>query len=247
VPTPRAIEMRDQVSRLVPAVTEVLRPAEKLRLSHLVRTFTIRTSEGFVESFGPALIARTSQEAPGVRLHFKQKSDKESTHLREGTVDLETGVVEKTTGPELRVQPLFKDKLIGTVRSGHPLSRGRITPSRFTQYSHVLVSRQGFDRSPIDEALESLGLTRQIATVVGGFATALGLARASDLVASVPERHTVNLREGMHSFVLPVATPTFTISLLWHPRLDADAAHRWLRSCIQEICTQRLAGRFSTK
>jgi DNA-binding transcriptional LysR family regulator len=72
----------------------------------------------------------------------------------------------------------------------------------------------------------------------GGFSTALALARASDLIASVPERHTGKLRAGMHSFVLPVAMPEITISLLWHPRLDADPAHRWLRGCVREVCAE---------
>ena len=44
-------------------------------------------------------------------------------------------------------------------------------------------------------------------TIVGGFSAALALARASDLIASVPERHTGNLRAGMHSFPLPVSMP----------------------------------------
>jgi hypothetical protein len=32
---------------------------------------------------------------------------------------------------------------------------------------------------------------------------ALGLARGSDLIGSVPERHTESLREGIHNFPLP--------------------------------------------
>jgi hypothetical protein len=24
------------------------------------------------------------------------------------------------------------------------------------------------------------------------------------------------------------------VSMLWHPRLDADPAHRWLRRCVRE-------------
>ena len=39
-----------------------------------------------------------------------------------------------------------------------------------------------------------------------------------------------------HRFRLPVATPEFTLSLLWHPRMDADPAHRWLRSLVLETC-----------
>ena len=46
----------------------MLRPAEKLNLKQLVRTFTLRTREGFVENFGPDLLARVGEEAPGVRL-----------------------------------------------------------------------------------------------------------------------------------------------------------------------------------
>jgi DNA-binding transcriptional LysR family regulator len=236
VPTPRALELRERVSQLVQDGEAVLRPAEKLNLKRIERIFTLRTSEGFVENFGPALIARVSEEAHGVRLRFVQKPNKDSAPLRDGTVDLETGVMEKTTAPELRVQVLFRDRYVGVVRKGHQLSRGKITPSRYAAGRHICVSREGVERGPIDEALKPLGLEREIVTIVGGFSTALGLARASDLIATVPERHTGNLRAGMHSFPLPVSMPEFTVSLLWHPRLDADQAHRWLRGLVREIC-----------
>jgi DNA-binding transcriptional LysR family regulator len=240
VPTPRALELRGRVSQLVQDGEAALRPAEELNLKALVRTFALRTSEGFVENFGPDLIARVSADAPGVRLCFVPKPNKDSAPLREGTVDLETGVVGKTTGPEVRAQALFRDRFIGVVRAGHALSRGKITPTRYAAGRHICVSRRGLDKGPIDEALKPLGLEREIVTIVGGFATALALARASDLIASVPERHTGNLRAGMHSFPLPVSTPEITISLLWHPRLDADPAHRWLRGCVRDACAQQL-------
>lgn len=236
VPTPRALELRDRVGRLVEDAREVLRPVEALNPAQLTRTFTLRTSEGFVETFGAALISHIAQEAPGVRLRFVQKSDRESAPLREGAVDLEVGVVAATTGPEVRVQTLFRDRFVGVVRSGHALARGRMTPSRFAAAGHILVSRQGLWRGPVDEALEPLGLERRVVTTVGGFATALALARATDLVTSVPERHTLGLRTGMHSFRLPFALPEVTVSLLWHPRMDADPGHRWLRGRLREVC-----------
>lgn len=236
VPTPRALELRARVGRLVEEAQEVLRPAQALDLRGLVRTFTLRSSEGFAENFGPDLIARFGREAPGVRLRFMQKPDKDSTSLRDGTVDLETGVVGDTTGPEVRAQALFRDRFIGVVRMGHPLDEGEITPARYAAGRHIIVSRRGRDKGPIDEALNALGLERQVATIVGGFSTALALARTSDLIASVPERHTEALRQGMHSFPLPVPTPEITISLLWHPRMDADPAHRWLRECVRDVC-----------
>ena len=236
VPTPRALELRERVSQLVQDGEAVLRPAEKLNLKRLVRTFTLRTSEGFVENFGPELIARVGEKAPGVRLRFVQKSNKDSAPLRDGTVDLETGVVGKTTGTEVHAQALFRDRFIGVVRMGHPLCQGEITPARYATGRHIGVSRRGLDKGPIDEALDPFGLEREIATIVGGFSTALALARATDLIASVPERHTGSLRAGMHSFPLPVSTPEVTVSLLWHPRLHADLAHRWLRGHVRDVC-----------
>jgi len=238
VPTPRAIELRERTGPLVQDAQAVLRPAGKLNLKRLARLFTLRTSEGFVENFGADLIARIGEKAPGVRLRFVQKPDRDSAPLRDGTVDLETGVVGKTSAPEVRMQALFRDRFVGVVRKGHPLGRGEITRSRYVAERHVLVSRNpaAQEAGPIEEALKPFGLERNIVTIVGGFSAALALARASDLVASVPERHTGNMRAGMHTFALPVPMPEFTVSLLWHPRLDADPAHRWLRGCVRDVC-----------
>src|SRR6478672_8082788 len=76
VPTPRALGLRERVGRLVQDGEAVLRPAEQLDLKRLVRTFTLRSREGFVENFGPGLIARIGKDAPGVRLRFVPKPDK---------------------------------------------------------------------------------------------------------------------------------------------------------------------------
>ena len=177
VPTPRAIELRGRVGQLVEEAQAVLRPVETLDLKRLVRTFTFRNREGFVENFGSRLLARLEGEAPGVRIRFVPKPDKESTPLRDGGVDLETGVVGDGIGPEMRAQALFRDRLVGVVRVGHPLCGVDVTPERYSAGRHILVSRRGYDRGPIDDALELQGLMREIATVVGMVVFAILWAR----------------------------------------------------------------------
>ena len=242
VPTRRALELRERVSELVQEARAALLPV-KLELRALDRTFTLRTSEGFVETFGPGLITRVNAQAPGVRLRFVQKADKDSAPLRDGAVDLETGVVGKTTGPEVRAQLLFRDRYVGVVRKGHALGRGKLDAKRYAAGKHILVSRRGLDGNQIDESLKALGLAREIVAIVDGFAKALALARESDLIASVPERHTAKLRNAMQSLPLPFPMPEIPISLLWHPRMDADPAHRWLRERVREICSDGLRQR----
>jgi DNA-binding transcriptional LysR family regulator len=241
VPSPRALELRERVAQLVQDANAVLRPAEALDLGRLTRTFTLRTSEGFVETLGPDVLARVRAQAPKVRLRFVQKPHKDSAPLRDGSVDLETGVVDKSTGPELRTAPLFRDRLVGVARTGHPLAKGALTAARYADGQHISVSRGNPNADPIDEALAQLGLEREVvAFLEGGFAGGLALARDSLLIVAVPELHTVSLRQGMHSFVLPFNMPDFTVSMLWHPRLDADLAQRWLRTCVREVCAAHI-------
>lgn len=236
VPTPRAIELREEVRQLVQGSEAVLRPAAKLDLPKLSRTFTLRTSDGFVENFGPDLIARVTRQAPGVRLRFVQKSDKDSALLREGLIDLETGVISPSTSPELRTLALFRDRFVGVARPRHPLVQRTITPERYASAQHIAVSRRGLDRGPIDDALSSRRLTRAIAVTVGTWSAALALPRNTNLIATVPERLTAKLRVGLDTFSLPFELRDVPISLLWHPRRDADSAHRWLRDQIRAVC-----------
>lgn len=238
VPTPRALELRSQVGALVDGANAVLRPAGKLDLAKLDRRFTLRTSEGFVETFGPRLLQRLQAEAPKVVLQFLAKPDKASAPLREGEVDIETGVIDLTTAPELRASPLFEDSWVGVVRDGHPLMKGTMTRSRYATAGHVQVLRPGLHSTDIDDAVRSAGLERSVAVIVHGFSAALALARNTDLVATVPERHTAGLRMGMHAFAIPLDVPSFALSLLWHPRMDGDLAHGWLRGHLRQVCAQ---------
>ncbi|WP_457424205.1 LysR family transcriptional regulator [Roseateles sp. P5_E7] len=237
VASPRALELRERIGPLVHEAQAALRPADALKLDRLEREFTLRTREGFVENFGATLLARVAAEAPGVRLRFVPKPDRDSGPLRDGSVDLETGVIGSTTGLELRAQALFRDRFVAVVRQGQALASGKLTTKRYAAGRHVAISRAGTAAGPVDEALSAMNLARDIVVTVAGFSEALALARGTDLIATVPERHTGHLRDGLLTVDLPLALESFTVSLLWHPRMDGDAAHRWLRSCVREACS----------
>ena len=123
-------------------------------------------------------------------LHGRAVEAEQLPHLlhgqRDGTVDLETGVVGEATGPELRTQALFRDRFIGVVREGHELTQGEITPARYAAGRHISVSRRGFDKGPIDEALKPFGLEREIVTIVAGTASASGVQPALVIEAGAP-------------------------------------------------------------
>ncbi len=245
VPTPRAAELQAQVHELARDVRAALSPRNvDLDLSGLERTFTIRTSEGWLDLFSAAVVTAVAAVAPGVRLRFAPKPQKEAGSLREGAVDLDIGVL-GTTAPELRTKLLFRDRFVGAARAGHPLLTGDITPERYAACRHVAASRRGAFRGPVDDALEELGLGRIVVAVVPGFLDALRIARQSDLVALVPRSCLASLdalSNSVRSFNLPVLTPEIAVSAMWHPRMDADPAHRWLRNVVVEVCSSASDG-----
>lgn len=244
VPTPHAAELRDRVQELTRDVKAVLRPQiNRVDIASLELTFTIRVSEAFLEFLSGPVVAAVTQAAPRVCLRFAPKPNKDARPLREGLIDLEIGVL-GTSAPEIRTQLLFHDRLIGVARLGHPLLESAVvTPKAYAACDHVTASKEGDTIEPIDVALEQLGLKRTIRVIVPGYPDAMRIVRQSDLVALVPyscfgnnltANHTVT--SGLTTFEPPVPTPEFKISAMWHPRMDADPAHRWLRDTVMSVC-----------
>jgi LysR family transcriptional regulator, mexEF-oprN operon transcriptional activator len=43
---------------------------------------------------------------------------------------------------------------------------------------------------------------------------------------------------GLTRSPLPFAVPDFTLSMIWHTRLDQDAGHAWFRELLSEIAAE---------
>ncbi|WP_312121079.1 LysR family transcriptional regulator [Kosakonia cowanii] len=240
--TPWAEATRDRARSAVYEARAVLQPSSgTLKVENLERLFTIRANDGFVVAFGPLLIATVAEAAPGICIRFAPKPEKTSRYLREGLVDLEIGV-QSNMGPEIRVQRLFQDRFIGAVRKEHPLaSRPEISVEDYIAWGHVVASPEGVPHGFVDDALAASGVTRKVVSVVPGFPTALSVALASDLIAMVPALYLRNQRmtDNLHLFELPFKTRNIVVSQMWHPRMEKDPGHRWLREKILEVCQVR--------
>ncbi|MER7767495.1 LysR family transcriptional regulator [Kitasatospora sp. NPDC096140] len=230
VPTPRALELREEVGALLRDCDNVLRPGAGFEPVHLERTFTVQTSDVVLVRVAGSLTERIRAEAPKVDTVFLPEALEGGPALRQGLVDVEVGVLGHLD-PEIRSRPLVRAPLVGVARGGHPLFDGRITARRFAAADHIGVSRRGRRLGPIDAALAERGLRRRVAVVVPSHTSAMLLARDSDLVALgvadwLPE--TVAAL-GLRTFPIPLELDPLELGMAWHPRNSADPGHRWFR------------------
>ena len=239
VPTPHAEALASRVHALAQEVRAVLSPAAGgFDPATLERTFTIRANEAFVTLFAAILVTTITRAAPRVRFRFVPKPDKDATPLRDGRIDLEVGTP-GTSAPELRSRLICHDRFVGAARIGHPLLDEPVTPERYAECGHVVTSRRGAVTGPVDDALHALGIQREVVAVVPNFVDALAIARGSDLIALVSRSCFGSddaTAPGLAMFDLPVSTPDLAIKAMWHPRLDADPVHRWLREMLIGTC-----------
>ena len=228
VPTPRAVAMRDRVSRAATEIGALLRPDLPLDIATLERTFIIRASDAMIVTVGQALDALVRKEAPGVALHLVGVLLAEARE-----VDLDIGV-QYGIAPDLRIQTLFHEEMVPVVRSGHPLATRRITSARLSAMEHIAVASQ---RAKLEELTKPRRgrRWRPPSRIVPSFLAAAALVRSSDAYTVIPNRLAATVVDAFGLRRLSVTGPATKVAIAqaWSPRLDNDPAHIWLRGCVR--------------
>ncbi|MRH90560.1 LysR family transcriptional regulator [Nocardia sp. SYP-A9097] len=235
-PTPFAVRTAPRVRALLEEASALISADRELEVGKLQRTFTIRISDGIAATLVTAAVEATAAVAPGVALRFVTEGNESIEALRDGSIDLDIGAGDDTA-PDIRTAALYRERLVGIVRADSPLGRHRRpTLVQLSHYPHVSASRRGRARGPLDDALEAEGLQRQVAAVVPTQAVAALLVASSEYVGLVPQRLAEQYGStlGLRWFPIPADLPEVEVRLLWHARLDADPAQRWLRDTIRD-------------
>lgn len=239
-PTPYALRVAPRVRSVLEEAHALVSEDRSLDPATLERTFTIRVNDGVTAILATTLAESVATDAPGVTLRFVGEGDEDPETLRDGSVDVSIIGRRSALGlpPDLHSDPLYIDRLVGIVRQDSPLGRHRRpTLRQLCRHPHISASRRGLSRGPLDDVLEEAGLHRHVAVVVPSFAAAALLVASSDYVGLVPQRFAefYGRALGLRWFDIPADLPQVQLYMLWHARLEADPAHRWLRDAIRTV------------
>lgn len=253
IPTPRAEELAPRVEALLESARLlVAKPTFHARA--LERSFVMATSDLVDMQLLSSLTSTLAIEAPLVDITSVSAAAATTETLAEGSVDLWIGP-DGSIPAGTRRQHLFDDEFLCAVRRGHPLlaslggSRKRtknmqdafkMSVETFASLSHIQIAPRGTSGGPVDVALAQLGLRRRVAARTTSFLAAPWLAARSDMVLTAPSR-LLRALEGpfeLVTFAPPLSVKGFRIFQAWHPRVQADAAHRWFRGVLQRVATE---------
>lgn len=242
--TPRAEALKPRVHDVVNEARRTLEPERPFIASELSRTFVVHATDYVLTILGPAVDRILRNEAPKVCVRFVPNTPDDPALLRDQGSDLAVGIYGELP-QEMRSRQLLTDRFVCVVRRGHPAVKKRFTLEQFVGLSHIQVAPRGKPGGYLDDVLRERGLTRTVARAVPYFVTALQLASETDYVLTISERIAKRFTEALalERLEVPVKLRPYALSLVWHPRIEGDAGHRFLRDVFLRASKEAAADR----
>jgi len=232
-PTLRALHLYAEIERLVPSLEGLLRGGD-FDPKTATDTFRIAATDYATSVVFPGFMARVTEVAPKVSLEIFPFDDTVFRRLESNALDL--ALWANNPPNELRSQVLFRDTFMCLVRMGHPIGKERLTLARYLSCSHAMVMLKEGRQGVVEDSLDAKGVRRQVQLKIPYFASAAWTIEHSDLVLTVPKRLAKRLVKLARIRMVepPVELKEFRYIQVWHPRMDSDPAHLWLRRMFAE-------------
>lgn len=242
--TPRALALRLQVHQVVTEARRVLEPERPFAPLALSRTFVVHATDYVLTVLGTTVDRLLREQSPKVSVRFVPNTPDDSAMLRDQGSDLAVGIYGDLP-QEMRTRQLLTDRFVCIVRGGHQCVGRRLTLEQFVAMDHIQIAPRGKPGGYLDDVLRGRGLSRNVARAVPYFLTALHLVSETDYILTISERiarkHASALR--LEILEAPLRLRPYALSLVWHPRLDSDAGHRFLREVFvraaKEVAAER--------
>lgn len=246
VPTDSALQMLAPVTQILQASEQLFLPARPFDPAQARETFRIAASDTLDPLFLPTVVARIKSQAPRchVEVHALSAHARYANDLGQGLIDVVIGNWAEPS-EELHRAQLFEDEVVCLVSERHPAVRRGWSQDDWLACEHIAptAAYPGW-RGVIDEHLDRLGLTRQIAARCAHFGLIPRMVASSLLVLTTGRQYCQRFLQdpatlqGLVLLPCPVAFPAMVYYQLWHERSHASMAGRWLRQQVKISAAQ---------
>ena len=152
--------------------------------------------------------------------------------LEKGRLDL---VLNADHDTPLRKEVIFQVDFVCVVSRKSKFEKA-ITLKQYLAGAHVAVDIIGGVQTHPDKSLATIGEKRRCPLVVAQHTLAMRVAAVTNMIATVPRRMALlEAPKATKIIEAPAALGSFKYVMIWHERMQSDAAHVWLRSTIREL------------
>jgi DNA-binding transcriptional LysR family regulator len=235
--TPRAERVREQLATLVPQLDQLF-SGEVFDPARLSRTIRLSGSDYATAIIGPGLVRHVAEQAPRATVRFVGWHPGIFDGLALGDLDL--AFFGAQPPPPLRTEELYTDRFVCVVADDHPLAgREALSLDDYLGCRHVAIDVTAGTQPAIDRVLAGRGTPRDVASIVPFHAVAPLTLPGTELVVTIPEKLVPSIagRDRLRVLTAPPEIETLSYRMAWHPRVDSDPAHRWLRTVIRAAAT----------
>jgi DNA-binding transcriptional LysR family regulator len=235
--TPRAERIRAQLAAIVPRLNSLF-AGDDFDPRETAQTFQLAGTDYAVNVFGPRLFQRIFSQSPHSTVRFHPWHDGVFAEIDRGDLDL---VFFGAKAPaHLSSEQLFTDTFVCLLAPEHPLAQHpALDLKQYLQCQHLIIDTEKGEQPAVDRVLKRLGTPRTAALTVPFHALAPATLTGTRLVATMPSRLVTGLVDDSQVRVLqaPPEIDTMSYYMAWHPRLDGDRGHSWLRDNVRASYT----------
>jgi DNA-binding transcriptional LysR family regulator len=238
MPTPRAEQLAEPISRALQDLQRTLDPEEFVP-EDTDRRFAVAVNNYAAMVLAGPLFAECRAVAPGVRLALSPSGTLDVAEMLDrGELDLAI-LGRHASVSRFSSQPVLDDDYVAVMRRGHPVAQQRLDIQAFAALPHLVISSSGDDLGFVDAELAAQGLARMV-MAEAPYLSAGALLTQSDMVAVMGRQIAEEFRRAhaIELMTLPIPSPALSSVMVWHSRFDDHPAHKWLRGAIQSVARQ---------
>jgi DNA-binding transcriptional LysR family regulator len=241
VPTPRALELKNELQRVVETLERLASPVQAFDPATTQTTISL-VATGYMEHiFLTDVINSVARCAPRVEVTVRLPDrPQDVSALARGEVDYLIGWMTTPT-PTLRSRLLYKDRLVCIAREAHRQLRDGLTFEKYLELSHAQYDIPGKTTTErlVQERLARDGRHRNIRYHVLNPLSVVELVANSDVIATVPEKFAARCRAqyALQCIDLPFSVPPVHNRAYWHESVHSDARSCWFRKMLAEVAS----------
>jgi DNA-binding transcriptional LysR family regulator len=233
--TPKGENLLREVETVLPRIDRLLAGGDFDPAKETVH-FRIAVTDYAAHVVGIPLCRRFLAAGSNLSFALSPLRDGVFDALDRARIDLMLRADDGLAPPRLPRQVIFEEDVVCVVAKDSRLGN-KLTLQQYLDGLHIGIDTGGGSQSIPDQRLAASQRERRIAFTVPFFNVAINMVSGTNLIATVPKRMAMDYAQNPQLKIIKAPKPldAFSYLMVWHPRMNSDAAHIWLRQIIVEV------------